>query len=249
MQELMKSILIDETTRSTEGAQAAALKAEVSILFVDDDSAMLEYLSRYFLRRSFNVEMASDGEAGQRLATSGRYDVIVLDNAMPKKTGAQVCANLRNIGISTPIIILSGQADMWSKTELLNIGADDYVTKPFHIEELVARIHAVLRRSGKLQKSTPLVAGDVLMDRSGHLVRRAGSEVYLTTKEFKILELLMERKGLLVPREALVKHIWGVHANTSLHSLDTHIANLRKKLCFGNLKNPITTIPGAGYRI
>ena len=87
------------------------------------------------------------------------------------------------------------------------------------------------------------------MDRSGHMVRRAGSEVYLTTKEFKILELLMERKGLLVPRDTLVKHIWGVHANASLHSLDTHIANLRKKLCFGNREDLIITVPGSGYRI
>lgn len=219
-----------------------------SILLVDDDASILEYLSQYFMRRSFAVTMAHDGDEGQRLAVTNAYDVIVLDNVMPKKTGSQVCAHLRNIGITTPVIILSAQADLWSKTELLNIGADDYMTKPFHVEELVARIRSVLRRSGKLAKPLPLVADDIVMDRGEHRVTRSGDQVYLTAKEFRILELLMERKGLLVPREAIVKHIWGVHAKPSMHSLDTHLLNLRKKLCVNDRPNVITTIPGVGYR-
>jgi DNA-binding response OmpR family regulator len=219
------------------------------MLLVDDDSSIIEYLARYFSRRSFRVETATDGEAGQRMALANTHDVIILDNAMPKKSGPQICAHLRNVGITTPVIILSAQADVWSKTELLNIGADDYVTKPFHVEELIARVFAVLRRSGRLEKSTPLIAHDVVMDRAGHLVTRSNTEVYLTIKEFKILELLMERQGLLVPRETLVKHIWGVHAKASMHSLDTHLANLRKKLCVNDKPDIITTVPGVGYKV
>ncbi len=221
----------------------------ISILFVDDEPSILEYLSRYFMKRSFLVTTASNGEEGQHLATAQKFDVIILDNVMPKKTGPQVCSYLRTIGITTPIIILSAQADTLSKTELLNIGADDYLTKPFHIEELMARVHAILRRSGALQPSEPLIAEDVIMDRTGHIVRRGSKQVYLTRKEFKILELLMERKGLLVPREALVKHVWGVHANPALHTLDTHLTNLRRKLCLNDTPDIISTIPGIGYRV
>ncbi len=224
------------------------LQAPLSLLLVDDDPHILEYLAEYFLRRACTIETAMNGDEAERLAVSHTYDLIILDNAMPKKTGSQVCAYLRNIGVHTPVIILSAQADVWSKTELLNIGADDYLTKPFHIDELVARIHAVLRRSGKFEQSKPLVAEDIVMDRSGHIVTRDGSTVHLTAKEFKILELLMERKGLLVPREAIVKYVWGVHANPATHSLDTHLVNLRRKLCLNDRPDVITTIPGVGYR-
>jgi DNA-binding response OmpR family regulator len=219
-----------------------------SMLIVDDDPTILEYLSQYFLRRSYAVTIAHDGEEGQRMAVANNYDMIILDNAIPKKTGSQVCAHLRNTGITTPVIILSAQADVWNKTELLNIGADDYATKPFHVDELVARVNSLLRRAGKVGQPKPLVAADIIMDRSGHSVTRSGNEVYLTAKEFKILELLMERKGLLVPRETIVKHIWGIHANPSTHSLDTHLVNLRKKLCLHDRPNVITTVPGVGYR-
>jgi DNA-binding response OmpR family regulator len=221
----------------------------IKILLVDDELTILNYVQPYLQRRMYLVDVAHDGEEGQRMAVSGDYQAIILDNIMPKKLGWQVCAALRNAGIETPVIILSAQADTWNKTQLLNIGADDYITKPFHIDELMARLGAVLRRSIKGQR-TMLEAGDITMDVEAHKVTRKEREIQLTKTEFQILNLLMDKQGSMVLRDALVETVWGSGSkNSGMHSLDTHIANLRKKLSKSDEADPITTISGHGYRI
>lgn len=218
-------------------------------MLVDDELTILNYVQPYLQRRMYLVDVAHDGEEGQRMAVSGDYQAIILDNIMPKKLGWQVCAALRNAGIETPVIILSAQADTWNKTQLLNIGADDYITKPFHIDELMARLGAVLRRSIKGQR-TMLEAGDITMDVEAHKVTRKEREIQLTKTEFQILNLLMDKQGSMVLRDALVETVWGSGSkNSGMHSLDTHIANLRKKLSKSDEADPITTISGHGYRI
>lgn len=221
----------------------------IKILLVDDEPTILNYVQPYLQRRMYLVDVAHDGEEGQRMAVSGDYQAIILDNIMPKKLGWQVCAALRNAGIETPVLILSAQAETWNKTQLLNIGADDYITKPFHIDELIARLGALLRRTGKIQKAI-LNAGDITMDIEAHRVTRKEREVQLTKKEFQILNLLMEKQGSMVLRDALVETVWGSGSkNSGVHSLDTHMANLRKKLSKPDETDPITTISGQGYRI
>lgn len=221
----------------------------IKILLVDDEPTILNYVQPYLQRRMYLVDVAHDGEEGQRMAVGGDYQAIILDNIMPKKLGWQVCAALRNAGIETPVLILSAQADTLNKTQLLNIGADDYITKPFHIDELIARLQAVLRRSAKNQK-TVLNAGDISIDVEAHRVTRKEREVQLTKKEFQILYLLMEKQGSMVLRDALVEKVWGSgNKNSGIHSLDTHMANLRKKLSKPDEVDPITTISGQGYRI
>jgi DNA-binding response OmpR family regulator len=232
----------------------SAIKSEpslqpIKILLVDDEPNLLSYVQSYLQRRKYTVDVAHDGEEGQRMAVSGAYHAIILDNIMPKKLGWQVCAAIRNVGIETPVLILSAQSDVWNKTELLNIGADDYITKPFHIEELLARLLAVLRRSGSVARQL-LTTGDITLDMNGHKVTRKEREITLTKKEFQILALLMERQGNLVLRDAMVEEVWGAGSHDlAMHSLDTHMANLRKKLNNSGEEDPITTISGEGYRI
>ncbi len=220
----------------------------MKILVIEDEPGIINFLKAGLESEYFVVDVAEDGEKGSYLARTNEYDAIILDNMLPEKSGAEVCEEIRRDGKTTPIIMLSARAEMSTKVELLNKGADDYLTKPFSLEELIARIRALLRRPAAIS-SDILEVGDLVMDTKQHLTRRGGREIYLTKKEFMLLELLMRRKGAVVSRGAIMEHVWDMNADPFSNTLESHILNLRKKISTKGKSPLIQTVPGVGYKI
>lgn len=217
------------------------------ILIVEDQKELRLSLKEAIESECFVVDAAEDGERGAFLACTNDYDLIILDNNLPKKSGPQVCAEVRKQGKSVPILILSVEAAPPKKVELLNMGADDYLTKPFSLEELMARIRALLRRP-KLSETEILKAGDLTLDVKRHLVFRGKREIYLTKKEFMLLEYLMKNQDAVVSRGGIMEHVWDVNADPFSNTIETHILSLRKKIA-SDKKKFIHTVPGRGYKL
>ena len=219
------------------------------ILVVEDEEGIATFLKAGLESEYFAVDVAEDGEKGSFLARTNDYDIIVLDNMLPIKNGSQVCEEIRKNGKITPIIMLSAISDLGTKVDLLNKGADDYLTKPFSLEELLARIRALLRRPNTLS-SEILEVDDLIMDTKRHVTKRSGQEVYLTKKEFMLLELLMKSKGSVVSRGSIIEHVWDMHVDPFSNTIESHILIIRKKIATPkNKKDLITTLPGIGYKI
>lgn len=218
------------------------------ILIVEDEVGISNFLKAGLESEYFVVDIAEDGERGSYLARTNDYDAIILDNMLPKKSGAEVCDEIRRSGKTTPIIILSARSEMSTKVELLNKGADDYLTKPFSLEELIARIRALLRRPVALSPDI-LEVGDLIMDTKQHVTRRGDREIYLTKKEFMLLEILLRRKGTVVSRGTIMEHVWDMNIDPFSNTLESHILNLRKKIAGRSKTQLIQTIPGVGYKI
>jgi DNA-binding response OmpR family regulator len=218
------------------------------VLLVEDEPQIAEFIKKSLRAEYFAVDVASDGEKGLYLGRIHDYDLIILDNMLPKKKGIDVCRELRAHGKTTPILILSVKTETNQKVQLLNAGADDYLMKPFSFEELLARMRALLRRS-------PHVEGDILkidnleLDSGKHTVTRGGKEVYLTRKEFMLLQYLLRNLGSVLSRGMIMEHVWDMNADPFSNTIESHILSLRKKINFGNNKKLITTVPGRGYKI
>lgn len=219
----------------------------MKILIVDDEEGIRNSLKKFLHRERMEVDLAGDGEEGSYLARTNRYDLIILDYGLPKKDGLTVCAEIRKDNIKTPILFLSVQAEPYTKAQLLNAGADDYLSKPFSFEEMIARIRALLRRPPVIQDAI-LISGLVNLDLSAHIVRVNEREVPLTTKEYMLLECLMRHKGSVVSRGAILENVWGREADPFSNTIEVHVSNLRKKL--GVLgEKLIQTVSGCGYKI
>lgn len=218
------------------------------ILLIEDDRQVRESLQKSLITECFNVDTAIDGDQGSYLARTNDYDLILLDNLLPKKTGLEVCAEIRARGKNMPIIMLTVQSEIPTKVALLNAGADDYVTKPFSFEELSARIRAVLRRPAAPLEET-MTIGDLGINFNTHLVTRAGREIYLTKKEYELLVYLARNTGKTVSRGMILEHVWDINADPFSNTLETHMLNLRRKV---DLKFPtklIHTMAGRGYKL
>ncbi len=218
------------------------------VLVVEDEEGIAKFLKAGLESEYFAVDFANDGEQGSYLARTNDYDIIILDNMLPKKNGAEVCDDIRKDGKNTPIIMLSARAEMSIKVELLNKGADDYLTKPFSLEELLARIRALLRRPSHFS-SEILEIDTLVLDTKKHLVTRNGKEIYLTRKEFMLLEYLLRNKGNVVSRGMILEHVWDINVDPFSNTVESHILNIRKKINEGKCKNLIHTVPGIGYKI
>jgi DNA-binding response OmpR family regulator len=218
------------------------------ILIVEDDPDILASLKTSLEAESFAVDSAADGERGSYMARTNDYDVIILDNGLPKKDGCTVCTDIRAAGKETPIMILSVLADPEEKTRLLNAGADDYVAKPFSFRELTARIRALLRRPHALE-SDVLECDDLVIDVRKQKVVRGKENVYLTRKEFSLLEYLMRNKGMVVSRGMIMEHVWDAASDPFSNTIEAHILNIRKKVDAVRKRKLIYTIPGRGYKI
>jgi two-component system, OmpR family, response regulator len=219
----------------------------MKILVVDDDKGVRRFLKKALTSECFEVDLAEDGESGLFLSLTNDYDLIILDYVLPKKNGKLVCEAIRSDGKKVPIIMLSAISEPLNKTEVLNCGADDYLTKPFSFEELVARIRAVLRRSSNILQQN-LTIGNIEMDFTKQLVFLDGKEIYLTVKEFMILSLLARSEGSIVTRAYLLEKVWDMNADPFSNTVEVHISNLRKKIETNGYKI-IKTIPGRGYRL
>lgn len=218
------------------------------LLVVDDDIDIRGFLKKHLEKECFAVDVASDGEEASYLARTNEYDLVILDLNLPKKDGLQVCSEVRAGGKSMPILILSVKSEIPEKVALLRAGADDYVTKPFSFEEIVARIHAILRRP-KESAAELIRIGDLEIDSSNHVVKRQDKEIYLTRKEFLLLEYLAKNRGKLLSRGMIMEHVWDKTGNIFSNTIETHILNLRKKIDFSGMPKLIHTVSGRGYKL
>ncbi|MBU0750523.1 response regulator transcription factor [Patescibacteria group bacterium] len=217
-------------------------------LVVDDEGSVRDLLTQNLRSKCFAVDTAKDGAEGSYMARTNEYDIIILDNMMPEKNGATVCAEIRATGRTVPILVLSVLSDTSRKIELLNAGADDYMTKPFSFEELMARIRALLRRPSKLEGDI-LTLDDLELDTKTQTLKRSGVDIYLTRKEFMLLEYLMRNQGAVLSRGMIMEHVWDMDSDPFSNTIESHILSLRKKLHLEGTPKLIQTVPGRGYKI
>lgn len=217
------------------------------ILIIEDDEMVRTSLKQALEAQCYAVDAAEDGEKGSYLARTEDYDLVILDYMMPKKNGKQVCDEIRKSGKTMPILLLSVQSEVKDKVEALDLGADDYMTKPFSFDELVARIRALLRRPHEMIGEI-LTYEDLVIDLKRKKVTRGKQEVYLTKKEFMLLEYLLRNKESVVTRTMLIDHVWDSTIDAFSNTIESHILSLRKKVD-KKRKKLIQTVPGRGYKI
>ena len=220
-----------------------------SILLIEDEKALRTTLTDRLRTEGYVVESASDGLEGIDKATNQPFDLIILDVMMPRRSGLDVCRDIRAAGMAIPILILTVRNDTVDKVVGLKLGADDYVTKPFEAAELLARIEVLLRRVPIHSGHGTFRFGSIHVDIRQNEVTRNGTPVYLTAREFQLLRYLVERTGKTVPRNELLRSVWGYGSDTLTRTVDTHVASLRQKL-EENPKQPefILTVSGVGYK-
>ena len=218
------------------------------ILVIEDDPTVGEFIKRGLEEQRWQVDLVTNGLDGESAAFAQHFDLVVLDMRLPGKHGLDVLRSLRGRGFERPVLVLTAQDAVDAKVETLRAGADDYVTKPFAFEELLARIEALSRRPRALVSPVLRVA-DVELDQGTREVRRAGVLVELTPKEFSVLEYLMRHAGRVMSRTLITEYAWGYHFDPGTNIVDVVINHLRKKLDSGHDKKLITTVRGVGYMI
>jgi DNA-binding response OmpR family regulator len=216
------------------------------ILIIEDEKKVATFIKKGLEEEFYAVDIALNGKEGFELAAKGEYDLIVLDVMLPFMDGITITRELRNKKITTPILLLTVKETIQDKVMGLDSGADDYLTKPFAFEELLARIRALLRRKEQ-NKSTTIKIGDLILDLQSHNVRINDKEIILTPKEYSILEYLMRNKNRVVSRTKLVEHVYDYHFDTETNIIDVYINKLRSKINYDSSKPLIQTIRGAGY--
>ncbi len=216
------------------------------ILVVEDEKKIADFIRRGLKEEGYAVDMAPDGEEGLFLAKTNDYDLVLLDLMLPKLDGLTLCRKLKGAKIKTPVIMLTAKNTVKEKVMGLDSGADDYLTKPFAFEELLARIRAMLRKKDA-QAPTKLKAADLEIDLLTHKVIRGSKEIELTTKEYSLLEYLMRNEGTIVTRTMISEHVWDIDFDTFTNVIDVYINYLRNKVDSGFKKKLIHTVRGRGY--
>jgi len=219
----------------------------MKILIVEDNVKLAGYIKMAFENKSYVVDIAYDGEIGEKKAFYNEYDLIILDIMLPKKDGVSICKNLRKNEIDTPVIMLTAKGELEDKVESLDSGADDYLVKPFEMEELFARVRALIRRP-KPKKWEIYNYKDIKIDPVAHRVGLAGKVILLTLKEYSILEYLVLNKGRVITRAEILEHCWNNDYDSFSNIVDVYIKRLRKKLNDKDEKY-IKTIRGVGYQL
>jgi DNA-binding response OmpR family regulator len=218
------------------------------ILVVEDDEHLNGVIARGLKEEGYAVDAAFDGEDGKFLAEVNPYDLIVLDWMLPGLTGVEVCDYLRRKGFATPILMLTAKGTVADRVAGLDSGADDYLTKPFAFDELLARLRALLRRQSAV-RSNLLQIADLCLDRRTHEVTRAGLPITLTAKEFSLLEYFMLNAGMVLSRRAIEEHAWNYDFESESNLIDVYIRRLRRKIDDPFELKLFETIKGAGYRL
>jgi two-component system OmpR family response regulator len=222
---------------------------DMRVLLVEDDAELAGNLSRALSEDGHAVDVAGDGVAGETMALDGAYDVIVLDRMLPKRDGVAVVENLRQAGVSTPVLILSALGEEDHRVEGLNAGSNDYLRKPVSTRELLARVRALWHGRDKSAPVTKLTVGDMEMDLLARTVQRAGKKIDLQPREFRLLEYLMRHAGEVVTRTMLLEKVWDYHFDPQTNVIDVHISRLRAKIDKGFASPLLHTVRGAGYMI
>jgi DNA-binding response OmpR family regulator len=218
----------------------------MKILVIEDDRTVGQYVKRGLEEHHFHADLVDDGMEGLRLASGGRYDLLVLDLRLPGMSGLEVLRTLRDRGTTTPILVLTAQDAVDFKVQALRSGADDYVTKPFAFEELLARVEALGRRPKEIREPV-LRAGDLELDTATREVRRAGERIDLTPKEYTVLEYLMRHAGRVMSRTLITEYAWDYHFDPGTNIVDVVINRLRKKVDSGHAQKLVHTVRGVGY--
>ena len=216
------------------------------ILVIEDDPTVGQYVKRGLEEHRWAVDLTADGEEGERRASSEAYDLIVLDMRLPGKSGIEVLHSLRARGFERPVLVLTAQDAVDAKVATLRAGADDYVTKPFAFEELLARVEALSRRPRALA-SPVLHVADLEIDQATREVRRAGERIDLTPKEYTVLEYLARHAGRVMSRTLITEYAWGYHFDPGTNIVDVVINHLRKKIDAKHARKMISTVRGVGY--
>jgi len=216
------------------------------ILVVEDEKRIADFIARGLKEEHYSVDIAYDGERGLYLAEINPYDLMIFDIMLPKYEGVEICRQLRSQKINTPILMLTARAAVKDKVTGLNAGADDYLTKPFSFEELLARIRVLLRRPTN-NKTALLKVADLELNQLSHEVKRAGKWMILTAKEFSLLEYLMLNTGQVISRSMISEHVWNEQFDSMTNVIDVHIRNLRNKIDDGFKRKLIHTLRGSGY--
>jgi DNA-binding response OmpR family regulator len=219
------------------------------ILVIEDDPKMQRAISRLFEPEGFSVELAADGVAGLEAFSARQPNIVILDLRMPRMSGRDVCKEIKRLSPSVPIIVVSATSDVMDKVLLLELGADDYVTKPFSPRELLARTRAALRRSSRLPAAERFAFDEVAVDFARMQLTRAGEPVSMTAQEFKVLKFMVENRERVISRDELLNEVWGYQDYPSTRTVDNHILKLRQKLEH-EPANPahFLTVHGVGYR-
>ena len=220
------------------------------ILIVEDETRIADFLQRGLRAEGHFCLVANDGETGLQLAMEGDFDLILLDLMLPGIHGREVCQQLRMKQVNTPLIILSAMDSLDDVIAGLRMGADDYMTKPFSFEELLARIDAVMRRNSDItEQEQTLKVGPLVFDRKSLRFFKEDAQVQLTAKELAIIELLMSNPGTLFSRERILNNVWGLNMDPLTNVVDVYIGKLRKKIDSGSDSSMIETVRGMGYRL
>ena len=216
------------------------------ILVIEDDPTVGQYVKRGLEEHRWAVDLVADGEEGERRASSEAYDLVILDMRLPTKSGTEVLHALRAKGFERPVLVLTAQDAVDAKVATLRAGADDYVTKPFAFEELLARVEALSRRPRAIA-SPVLRVGDLEIDQATREVRRGGVQIEVTPKEYTVLEYLARHAGRVMSRTLITEYAWGYHFDPGTNIVDVVINHLRKKVDAGHVRKLITTVRGVGY--
>jgi len=218
----------------------------MKVLVIEDDPTVGQFVKRGLEEQRWTVDLVADGEEGEALARSQPYDLLILDLRLPGRGGQEVLRALRHRGIETPVLVLTAQDAVDAKVETLRAGADDYVTKPFAFEELLARAEALGRRPRAIT-SPRITVADLVVDLDAREVTRAGQRIELTPKEFLVLEYLARHAGRVLSRTLITEYAWGYHFDPGTNIVDVVITHLRKKIDAAHERKLITTVRGVGY--
>src|SRR5271157_1107058 len=221
----------------------------MKILLVEDDEGTAEFIAAGLKARGHEAEVARDGREGLERAIAYRFDAIVLDRMLPRLDGLGVVALMRAERVSTPVLFLTNLSGIDDRVDGLEAGGDDYLVKPFAFEELMARLSALARRPTLGSSPTVLKAGDLEMDLVARTVQRAGENIVLQPREFRLLEFLLRSEGRLVTRKMLLEQVWEFHFDPKTNIVETHISRLRTKIDRGREVSLIQTVRGAGYTL
>ena len=221
----------------------------MKLLVVEDNQKIVNFLQKGLTEEGFLVDTCTDGNEGFTAASTGAYDVIVLDIMLPNMSGLEITTELRRREIATPILLLTALDQLEDKVKGLEAGADDYLPKPFAFAELVARIRALSRRSQKLTELTHFTYGDLEVDVQLHQAKRGGQVLDLTAREFALLLLFMQSPERLITRTAILEQVWEMNFDPGTNILDVHMSHLRKKLDEGKKVKLLQTVRGIGYML
>ncbi len=223
----------------------------MKVLLVEDEQKIADFVCAGLTTRGIDITHCDNGNTGLAKALDGNFDVVVLDLMLPGRDGLSVLKEMRSLGLSTPVILLTARNELGDRVEGLNLGADDYMSKPFFVEELVARIHAVVRRLTGDRQNT-LQVGQLKLDRISRQASCNGQTIELTAREFNLLEYLMRSAGQTFTRSQILEHVWGYDFDPSTNVVDVCIKRIRGKMAAlqdpGDTASPIESVRGTGYR-